>query len=131
MDWILRWVTAFVFTQCVEMGFFVNAHHAPRPLRERLAIAFACSAITHPLVWFVLPDVSHALFESAGITWGSTAQYWGGVAIAETFAVLAEAAFLASFGVRHALLWSLGANATSVVLGLYCYVVPVGAPFFG
>jgi hypothetical protein len=131
MDWILRWLIAFVFTQCVEMGFYVNAFRAPRPLRERLAIAFACSAITHPIVWFVIPEVAQALFEQLGVTWGSTTQYWAGVALAESFAVLAEAALLAAFGVPRALAWSLAANATSVVLGLYCYLLPIGAPFFG
>ena len=117
MSWILRWLAAFVLTQCVEMGIYVQAHDAspeagPRPLRERVAIAFACSAITHPLVWFVVLDVASAIGVDG---------YWGQVAVAEAFAVLTEAAFLACFGVRRALAWSLAANATSVVVGLFCY----------
>lgn len=112
MSWILRWLAAFVLTQCVEMGIYVQAHATPRPLRERVAIAFACSAITHPLVWFVILDAASAL---------GVRGYWGQVAVAETFAVVVEAAFLACFGVRRALLWALAANATSVVVGLFCY----------
>lgn len=112
MSWVLRWLAAFALTQCVEMGIYAQAHDAPRPLRERVALAFACSAITHPLVWFVLPEAASAL---------GVHGYWGQVAVAEAFAVLAEAAFLAAFGVRRALVWALAANAISVVIGLFCY----------
>ncbi|UJR82105.1 hypothetical protein [Sandaracinus amylolyticus] len=112
MSWILRWLAAFALTQCVEMGVYVQAHDAPRPLRERVAIAFACSGITHPLVWFVLLEVLGELGVRA---------YWGQVAITEGIVVLVEAAFLACFGVRRALLWALAANALSVLFGFFCY----------
>ncbi len=111
MDFVLRWLTAFVFTQIVEMGIYVQAFPKERPLRERVAIAFCASAITHPLVWFVIPDVTASL----GISW------WPTVGIAESFAVLAEAALLASFGVRAPLLWALLANGASFLIGLFCY----------
>lgn len=111
MDFVLRWLTAFFFTQLVEMGIYVRAFPIERPLRERLAIAFSASAITHPLVWFVIPDVTGSL----GISW------WPTVGIAETFAVVAEAALLACFGVRAPLLWALAANGTSFLIGLFCY----------
>lgn len=102
------------------MGVYVHAHpgveiegRPPRPMRERLAIAFAASGITHPLVWFAIPDLSSAWL---GIeTWSHI------VAIAEAFAVLAEATLLWAFGVRRALLWALAANTTSFVCGWFCY----------
>lgn len=112
MSWILRWLAAFALTQCVEMGIYVQAHGAPRPLRERVAIAFACSAITHPLVWFVLLEAAQAM---------GVRGYWAQVGVAEAFAVAVEGAFLAAFGVRRALAWALVANAISVVVGLFCY----------
>ena len=111
MDLVLRWLTAFLFTQLVEMGIYVRAFPESRPLRERLAIAFCASGITHPLVWYVIPDAAGSL----GISW------WSTVAIAESFAVLAEAALLASFGVPRPLLWALLANGTSFLIGLFCY----------
>jgi hypothetical protein len=111
LDFLLRWLAAFVFTQLVEMGIYVQAFPKERPLRERLAIAFSASAITHPIVWFVIPDAASSL----GISW------WPTVAIAETFAVVAEAALLASFGVRAPLLWAILANGASFALGLFCY----------
>jgi hypothetical protein len=110
LDFALRWLTAFAFTQLVEMGIYAHAH-VSRPLRERLAIAFCASGITHPLVWYVIPDVTAAL----GLSW------WPTVGIAETFAVLAEAALLACFGVRAPFLWALCANGTSFLIGLFCY----------
>jgi hypothetical protein len=112
VSWILRWLAAFALTQCVEMGVYVQAHATRRPLRERVAIAFACSGITHPLVWFVVLDVARHL---------GVGSYWGQVAVAEAFAVTVEALLLAGFGVRRALLWALAANATSVLIGLFCY----------
>lgn len=118
MSFVFSWMTAFAFTQCVEMGVYVHAHDAPRPLRERAAIAFACSAITHPLVWFVIPDLVGGAFDALG----HHAGWWTVVAFAEVFAVLAEAALLALFGVRRALLWALLANGCSFVLGLFGYL---------
>jgi hypothetical protein len=109
----LSWLVAFVFTQSVEMGIYVHAHDRERPRRERIAIAFACSAITHPIVWFVIPELARA----AGL-----GGWWTAVAVGETFAVLAEAAFLACFGVRRALLWALAANGCSFVMGLFGYL---------
>jgi hypothetical protein len=111
VDFALRWLTAFAFTQMVEMGIYVNAFPVERPRRERLAIAFCASGITHPLVWYFIPDVAGSI----GISW------WPTVAIAEAFAVLAEAALLACFGVRMPLLWALLANGTSFLIGLFCY----------
>lgn len=111
----ISWLVAFVFTQCVEMGVYVHAHEASaqRPVSEKIAIAFACSAITHPLVWFVIPDLSRA----AGI-----AHWWTTVAICEAFAVIAEGILLTSFRVRHAFVWALAANTCSFVMGLFGYL---------
>lgn len=112
MDYALRWLWAFVFTELVETGIYVPALGA-RPLRERLAIGLGASAITHPIVWYVIPEIGQAL----AIGW------WPTVAIAESFAVLVEAAWLAAFGVRRAFVWSLAANMASFGLGLFGYTL--------
>ena len=104
MEWILRWLAAFALTQCVEMGIYTQAHPHDRPRRERLAIAFACSGVTHPIVWF------------------APREHFGGwvgyVLLAEAFAVIVEALWLRAFRVERALWWSLLANAASVAIGL-------------
>lgn len=110
VDFALRWLWAFVFTEVVETGIYVQAL-GNRPLRERLAIGLGASAITHPIVWYVIPDIA----QSYGIAW------WPTVAIAETFAVVVEAIWLASFGVKRAFFWSLASNMTSFLLGLVGY----------
>jgi hypothetical protein len=113
VDYVLRWLWAFVFTQLVETGLYVQAIDPARPLRERIAIGLGASAITHPIVWFVIPEACSAF----GIAW------WPTVAIAETFAVLVETVWLAAFGVRRAFLWSLAANMASFGLGLFGYAI--------
>ncbi len=116
-DFILGWVRAFLLTQCVEMG--VYAHATARPLRERLAIAFGASAITHPLVWFVTP----ALVQLARPTGEWPLDWWIGVAVAEVFAFSTEAIWLFLFGKRlgAALGWALAANVASFTIGLFLY----------
>ena len=95
---VLRgWLLAFAFTQAVEIPIYRRAG-AP------LWVAFAASALTHPVVWFVFP--------LAGLEWG-----WM-VVWAELFAWLAEALWLRWHGVRRPLLWSLLANGASLSLGL-------------
>lgn len=118
MSWTLRWLVAYCFTHLVEMGVYVNAlglsGDTARPMRERLAIAFGASAITHPLVWFAIPDACYEL---------GLSHWWTIVAIAEAFALIAETLWLAAFGVRRAFFWSFFANGSSYLVGLFCYLV--------
>jgi hypothetical protein len=97
----LRWLSAFVFTQIVEVPIY------RRTLHPSFWVAFGASAITHPLVWLFLGSrVWHAPF-----LWQATA--------AELFAWWAEAAyFKLVFGRPNALLWTFVANVASLVLGL-------------
>lgn len=114
MPFVLRWAIAFAFTQMVEAPIYAAAIGAARATRERWAIALAASLLTHPIVWFVLPDVVSLLAPDASP--------WSAIAVAELFAVSLEAAWLALFGVRRALLLALLANGTSFTLGLFAYV---------
>jgi hypothetical protein len=96
------WLTAFAFTQLVEVPIYSVG------LRVRWWAAFGASAITHPLLWFVIMPL-------APLTFGAR------VGLGEAFVVLAEAAYF-RLGWRrpHALTWSLVANAASFGLGLLC-----------
>ncbi len=95
------WLTAFIFTQLVEIPIYTVATGC------RVIVAFGASAITHPIVWFVI----------CGVHWHS--DYLVQVVAAELFAWLAEAAYFAFiFGKRRAWLWSLCANGASLSLGL-------------
>jgi flagellar biosynthesis protein FliR len=77
------------------------------PCAPRLALAFAASLITHPLVW-------------AFVSTGEADEYWARVALSEIFAVLTEAAYLHALAAPTALGWSILANGLSIGLGLLC-----------
>jgi hypothetical protein len=102
------WAEAFAFTQLCELPVwtlaFKRAGDAESWL-EAAVLAFAASAITHPVVWFVFPLLP--------------VPYWWMVAAAETFAVGVEAIYAWRFRVKRALLWSFAANALSAGLGLW------------
>jgi hypothetical protein len=114
------WVSAFAFTQVVEVPIYVGAlglggrRLAARKLGllARLCVAFSCSLLTHPVVWFVFPRLIDAYYH-----------YVAMVIAAETFAVLTEAAVVAvalgggARSVAPAFLISLLANMTSMSLG--------------
>jgi hypothetical protein len=112
----MHWLFAFLLTQAIEIPIYL------RPLRalscrssvwSRIALAFAASALTHPVVWFVLP----AVWES----WapGAVSSSWTLYAVfLESFAVAGEALYLRLLGVPHPLRWSLLANGASFTAGL-------------
>ena len=71
-------------------------------------VGFGASAITHPVVWFVIPGLPASGFAER-------------VARAEVFAVVVEGLYLfawRAYDLRRALLISLGINAVSASLGL-------------
>lgn len=116
MTWLWSWLQAFALTHAVEMAIYANAPGPERPWRERLAIAFGASAITHPIVNFVLVP----LYLPLELDW------WTMVAIAEAFAVVTEGFWLLAFG--HSLAAAFGlsllANGLSFTVGVFCYVLP-------
>lgn len=97
------WLTAFAFTQLVEVPIYARALPCT-PL-----VAFGASTITHPIVWFGF------------FSMGWHASYLTKLVLAETFAWLAEAVYFAfAYGARRALFWSFVANATSLSVGFTC-----------
>ncbi len=110
---VIAWFGAFLFTQVVECPIYVWAlRNDSRHWGAKLVLAFGASASTHPIVWFVIPS----LWMSAGQVGG----YWTMVAIAELFAVLAEATYFWAVGLRRAWRWALVANVASAGLGFLC-----------
>ena len=108
-EYLGAWLFAFAFTQIVEIPIY------RRLFRCSVLRAFGASALTHPVVWFVIfPrwDASYVV-KSVG---------------AELFAWSVEAAYFAwTVGFRRALAGAFVANAASVALGLlsrYLFGVP-------
>ena len=103
-----RWLIAFTVTQLVEVPlYWIALRRSVDERWKRFAVAFGASLLTHPVVWFAFPRMI-------------TETYWGMVLAAEAFAIVVEYLVLSGFGVRRAMLWSLGTNVTSVALGLLC-----------
>jgi hypothetical protein len=113
-----EWLLAFALTQVVEMPIYASALRGRPDGRlgpqraSRWIVAFSASALTHPVVWFVFPRFS----------WG----YWRTALVAETFAIVVEAAWLRLFGLRRALAWSVLANTASFSIALVVWLVVVG-----
>lgn len=108
------WLVAFFFTQLFELPIYWRATRS-------LRVGFFASALTHPVVWFVFPLLNDGLDRLTAPlpdVLGAPPGYVAMVALAETFAVLVEAAWLRANGVPRAFAWSLGANAFSATAGL-------------
>jgi hypothetical protein len=96
---VTAWLLAFAFTQAVEVPIYLRSGAGWRA-------ALLASTFTHPFVWFGFPAVSEL-----GLG------YWGTVVLVECFAIIAEALWLSTRGVKRAFVWSLSANLASVTLG--------------
>jgi hypothetical protein len=101
---VRAWLHAFLLTQAIELPFYSRAL-APRPLAGRVTLGLGASLLTHPVVWFAMPALVQRPYVAMAI-------------VAESFAVLVEAGYLATLRVRAAWRWSLAANLTSVSVGL-------------
>src|SRR5687767_7524146 len=56
---IQAWFIAFVATVIIELAIVGSGtRELGLPLRRRLLVAFLGQALTHPLVWFVFPELS-------------------------------------------------------------------------
>ncbi len=116
---MIDWLVAFVFTQAVEMPIY------RRWAGATWAQGFGATALTHPFVWFVIPG----LVDRAYLAWlapvpslrlDDFGRYALMVAVAETFAVVAESLYLAYLARPRPLLWAFAANCASASLGLIC-----------
>lgn len=128
MTWrgLFDWALAFALTQAIEVPIYVAG------ARLRPGRAFAASAITHPVAWFVAPRVWRAAFVMAfGHPAPTTAWrvVWavGYVALAEGWAVSTEAWWLRRSGCARPWRWSLAANGASAATGFAIDAVAGGA----
>ena len=99
---MIEWVSAFLITQIIETPIYA---HAIGKRRGCWAMAFAASALSHPLIFIIVPE----LFDG---TW------WRYVVLAEGIAILMETIWLRWLGIDRPLKWALLANISSLSLGL-------------
>lgn len=119
-DFFVHYAVAFAFTQAVECPIYMRA------FKLRFSTAFGASLITHPFVCFAFPALWRALYLAVvtkHLTWqlSDTGYFIGYGILAESFAILTEAAWIAKrekVAPRRALLISIVANAASGLLGL-------------
>jgi hypothetical protein len=77
------------FTRAMEIPIYLFAlRDQKRPRALLVLIAFGPSAITHPIVWFVIPNMVHRYVRMA--------------VVAELFAVFVEGCYFQAVGVRRA-----------------------------
>ena len=110
-SYMLSWVYAFVLTQCCEVPIYWQALR-DRKRSERFVLGLSASALTHPFVWFLFPEVIGALTHARPDLY-----YPVYVVVAETFAYGVEALYLRALGVKRGWLWSIAANSTSLGMG--------------
>lgn len=112
----MPWFWAFLFTQVVEVPIYMRA------MRARFYEALGASSLTHPIVWFVIPDALDSLHlhivERRPSLWlAPSTRYVVMVVVAEVFAVVAEAIYFRIIGLEKPWRWSLIANMASFGLG--------------
>jgi hypothetical protein len=108
MTLVLAWFRAFLLTCGIELVVAPWVLGTNAPLARRLALVFFAQLVSHPLVWFVFPE----------LRLGAT----GYVVAAETWAVVIEAVFyrvvLVDISRRTALAAAALANGISFGIGL-------------
>jgi hypothetical protein len=125
LEYLRLWFQAFVFTQVVEVPIWMAGLSGSR--LRRFAIGFGASALTHPLVWYVIPGLMEPnwlagrVLSLAGpgalVNDDGSFTYSTYLVIAELYAWLFEAAYARGLGLKRAVLWSLLANGGSLGLG--------------
>jgi hypothetical protein len=101
----MLWLTAFAWTIAFELPVYV-ALTKFRAWWMPVVFAFAVNALTHPLLWFVVPRVG---------------PFWLFVLYGEAGVIAVEALALAAVGQRRPLLIATIANLTSAVLGGFAF----------
>ncbi len=104
---LFGWGRAFALTLAVEVPLVVALTRGTAPGPQRVALAVLANLASHPLVWFVFPELGF--------------DYHAWLVLAEVWAVLVEALAyttqLPALGLRRGAFVSLGANAASVAAG--------------
>lgn len=119
---ISRWALAFALTQIIEVPIYM------RGARVRSFVAFGASAITHPVVWFVMPRIADAIYAAMSrrgidLVHESAFRTLGFAFLCEGFAVLVEAIYLRAFMVQRAFTWAIIANLASALAGYVLWLL--------
>ncbi len=115
MTYLTEWALAFGLTELVEMPIVTRVTRglAALPWQQRAAIAFFATLATHPIVWFVVPQLglSEPLRYGASEAWafGAELAFYRVAMPGATWGLAAAASGLA--------------NAASFLLGLLAYWV--------
>ncbi|HRI65804.1 MAG TPA: hypothetical protein PK156_16270 [Polyangium sp.] len=113
----MPWFWAFLFTQIVEVPIYM------RGMRARFHEALGASSLTHPIVWFVIPELCDRFYltilsRRADIWLPSSTRYVLMIIVAEVFAVVMEALYFRFLRLPNPWRWSFIANMASFGLGM-------------
>ena len=109
MSYLAEWLSAFALTQAIEVPIVVVlTRGSSLPAWRRAGVAFLASLATHPIVWFVIPEL--------GL--GEPARYVASEGWAFVGELLLYKLLLADLSWARAAAVSFGANAASFALGL-------------
>lgn len=106
---LLLWAAAFVWTCAFEFPVYFAVLHRSRPTRGLLRIvtaALTAQAVTHPVLWYVVPQFD---------------PYWAWVAVAEVGVTVTEVIVvrvIAEVSWLRAAFASIAANTFSTLAGL-------------
>ena len=103
---------AFTLTQVIEItvGMLLWKDEKVSSIRK-IATLFGASLITHPMVWFVFPEIR----DEGGYSYG---EY---LLMAESYAYGVEALYYYAFRIKRPILLSVLANSCSFLTGVFLY----------
>ena len=108
----MTWIMAFTLTQVIEItvGMLFWKDEKVSSIRK-IATLFGASLITHPMVWFVFPEIR----DEGGYSYG---EY---LLMAESYAYGVEALYYYAFRIKRPILLSVLANSCSFLTGVFLY----------
>ena len=108
----MTWIVAFTLTQMIEITVGLLLWRDQKvSLIRKIGILFGASLLTHPLVWFVFPDMS--------AEWGLS--YTEYLLMAETYAYGLEAFYYFSLRVSRPIMLSTVTNSFSFLTGVFVH----------
>ncbi len=96
------WLLCFLATQLIEMPIYVKMIDVS--MGRRLLFAFGASAITHPILWFLMP-------------WGAL-PYFYLLILGEAAVFIIEGFYFQALGMKKPFYMSTVANSVSLSLGV-------------
>lgn len=108
----MTWIMAFTLTQVIEitvgMLFWKDKEVSSA---RKICILFGASLITHPMVWFIFPQIR----DEGGFSYGE--YLW----MAESYAYGVEALYYYAFRIKRPIVLSVITNSCSFLTGVFLY----------